>query len=50
MSTLNAASSPNLLNIPVKDIAGKDTTLAGFGGKAVLVVNVASQCGYTRQY
>ena len=50
MTTLNAAPSPDLLNIPVKDIAGKDTTLAALSGKAVLVVNVASKCGYTRQY
>jgi glutathione peroxidase len=50
MTTLNAAPEPNILNIPVKDISGKDTKLAEFGAKAVLVVNVASQCGYTRQY
>ena len=50
VNTLSAAPSPNLLTIPVKDIAGKETTLAGFGGKAVLVVNVASRCGFTRQY
>ncbi|NBV86759.1 MAG: glutathione peroxidase, partial [Verrucomicrobia bacterium] len=39
MSTLHAAPGPNLLSIPVKNIEGKDTTLAGFGAKAVLVVN-----------
>lgn len=45
-----AASTPDLLHIPVKDIAGKDTNLAALSGKAILVVNVASKCGYTRQY
>lgn len=50
MSTLHAASAPELLNIPVKDIAGKDTNLAAHAAKAILVVNVASKCGYTRQY
>ena len=40
-----------LLAVPVKDIDGKTTTLGAVkGGKAWLVVNVASQCGYTRQY
>lgn len=47
----SAEEAPGLLGIPVKDIDGKPTTLgATKGGKAWLVVNVASQCGYTRQY
>lgn len=29
---------------------GTTTTLQELGGKAVLLVNVASQCGFTRQY
>ena len=42
---------PGLLGVPVKDIDGKATTLGAVkGGKAWLIVNVASQCGYTRQY
>ncbi|MFM9001175.1 MAG: glutathione peroxidase [Opitutia bacterium] len=48
MSTLSAA--PDLLRIPVKDIEGKETTLGAGKPRAVLVVNVASECGYTRQY
>ena len=41
---------PTLLNLPIKDIDGKDTSLAELKGKAYLIVNVASQCGYTGQY
>lgn len=52
--TLMAADAPqdpkNLLSISVKTIEGKDTTLAAQKAKAILVVNVASECGYTRQY
>ena len=33
-----------------RDIAGKELKLSDFKGKTVLVVNVASKCGFTRQY
>jgi glutathione peroxidase len=49
MTTL-AASAQSLYDIKLKDIDGKDTTLAAYKGKAVLIVNVASKCGYTKQY
>lgn len=48
--TMSAAETPNLLAIPLKDIDGKDTTLGAHKAKATLVVNVASECGYTAQY
>jgi glutathione peroxidase len=36
--------------IALKDIDGKPTNLGAFAGKTVLLVNVASKCGYTPQY
>ena len=46
--TTHAAS--NLADIPLKDINGKDTSLKAYKGKVLLIVNVASKCGYTKQY
>lgn len=43
-------SAASLDQIPLRDIEGKDTTLGAYRGKVLLVVNVASKCGYTRQY
>jgi glutathione peroxidase len=37
-------------DIPVTTIDGKDTTLADHSGEVMLVVNVASKCGFTPQY
>jgi glutathione peroxidase len=45
-----AASAASLYDIPLKDIDGKETSLKAYAGKVLLIVNVASQCGYTRQY
>ncbi|MFM2082996.1 MAG: hypothetical protein RL380_1687 [Verrucomicrobiota bacterium] len=45
-----AAHADSLLDLKLKDIDRKDTTLAAHQGKVLLLVNVASKCGYTKQY
>ena len=40
----------SLYDITVKTIAGSTGTLADYRGQVLLIVNVASQCGFTPQY
>ena len=40
----------NLYNIEVTTIDGRKQTLADYRGQVLLIVNVASQCGFTPQY
>lgn len=40
----------SIYDFKVKTIDGKETTLAPYKGKALLIVNVASKCGFTPQY
>ncbi|MFN0055564.1 MAG: glutathione peroxidase [Planctomycetales bacterium] len=41
---------PAALNFKMKKLDGKEVNLADYKGKVVLFVNVASQCGLTKQY
>lgn len=46
----SAQTKTSLYDIPLKDIDGKDASLKAYQGKVLLVVNVASKCGFTPQY
>ena len=48
--TVFAKSMAPVQEIALKDIDGKPTNLGAFAGKTILLVNVASKCGYTPQY
>ena len=45
-----ALPKDSLYLLKTKTLEGKDVELKDFAGKVALVVNVASQCGYTPQY
>jgi glutathione peroxidase len=45
-----SARAASVYDVPLKDIDGKDTSLKAYKGEVILVVNVASKCGYTPQY
>jgi len=50
MASLLPGRAAPLHEIALQDIDGKATTLAPFKGRVLLIVNVASECGNTRQY
>jgi glutathione peroxidase len=50
MTTISLFAAGSIYDIPLKDIDGKDATLKPYAGKVLLIVNVASHCGFTPQY
>jgi glutathione peroxidase len=50
LSLIPASAGESLMEIPFKDIDGKEQSLKAAEAKVILLVNVASECGYTKQY
>ena len=50
MSSTSAGACPKLLDRTMDTILEKPQSLCEYAGRVVLVVNTASQCGYTPQY
>ena len=40
----------NIFDITVKDAKGNDVSLNQYKGKTLLIVNTATECGFTPQY
>lgn len=45
-----SAPTKSLYDFTVSDIKGKPVALKQYAGKKVVILNVASKCGYTKQY
>ena len=50
LAILMTSSAKSIYEHDLKSIDGESTTLAEHKGKVILMVNVASRCGFTRQY
>jgi len=50
LGTVAMAGEPTIYDFTVNSIEGQSTSLSRYRGKVVLLVNVASRCGYTPQY
>lgn len=48
--TVSRNNLPNLYHLALNDLSGNPIQFSDFQGKHLLIVNVASQCGFTPQY
>ena len=48
--TADGHAETTLYDFAMRDIQGRDVSLGDFRGKALLIVNTASKCGFTPQY
>lgn len=49
-TSLSMTQAADLYSIPLKDLTGEPASLEPYRGKVMLIVNVASRCGNTKQY
>lgn len=49
-ATLAPAQAHNIYDFTMKSIDGQPVSLKSYNGKVVMLVNVASKCGFTPQY
>ena len=49
-TTITGENTDSFYEFSMKNIDGKEIPLSQYKGKVVMVVNVASKCGYTPQY
>lgn len=50
LMTASVVQAGSIYDLTMKDIDGKDVSLGAYKGKVLLIVNVASKCGFTPQY
>ena len=50
MTTIPHLAADSIYEHKLVDLDGKETSLEEYRGKVLLIVNVASRCGFTRQY